>query len=487
MSLLLLSVLDSLDTSDPAKLLGTVLIIALTLLFFNSACNCGALSNAGAQHQRQVRNARALRQTKVMNNKSNKRWNFATTAPTPTFQHPTSVALTGARGMVGTGVIKTLIAGGKCKQVVMLDLLPEAKDFKTMAATALKEHGVTLHYISADITDRNAMCDPDGAVQTVLKNADVKAMLHIAALVGPFFPTAAYLRVNYDGTINVLDACKAAGIGAVVDCSSPSTRFDGSDIRGANEDEIWESLGQQYQGLHEYARTKALGEGAVLKAAKETNLSTCAVAPHQVYGPSDRLFLPSLLRNAKKGVLRVMGTGDNCVSFTHESNIAHALLLAAGALVAHEEWKSAGKPTKGPLAILGKAGAKVNGEYMVVTDATEDSPAGLAINFWDAIDDAAKQVGIPPIRSGMKGACRLPYYALLVPIAYAGKIFTAVTGRFINITPFTIRMLVIDRYFDIGKAKVLLGYAPLVSFDDPEGWRAAVTAVYERTAKDEKW
>ena len=142
------------------------------------------------------------------------------------------------------------------------------------------------------------------------------------------------------------------------------------------------------KGLHEYARTKALGEEAVLKAAKETELSTCAVAPHQVYGPSDRLFLPSLLKNARKGTLRVMGYGQNCVSFTHESNIAHALLLAAGALVAHEDWKKAGCPNEGKIAKLGKAGAKVNGEYMVVTDATDEYPAGklklfsLFLFFW---------------------------------------------------------------------------------------------------------
>jgi nucleoside-diphosphate-sugar epimerase len=312
-------------------------------------------------------------------------------------------------------------------------------------------------------------------------------MLHIAALVGPFFNIPLYLKVNYQGTLNVMDACKAAGIGALVDCSSPSTRFDGSDIRGMNEDEVWKSLNERYQGLHEYARTKALGEGAVLRAAKETELSTCAVAPHQVYGPSDRLFLPALLKNARKGVLRVMGYGNNCVSFTHESNIAHALLLAAGALVAHEDWKKAGRPDTGKLAVLGKAGAKVNGEYMVVTDATDEHPAGLAINFWDAIEDAMIQTGIGSIRSGSKGLCRLPYYGLLLPIAYAGKLFTAITGRFVNITPFTIRMLIIDRYFDIGKAKVLLGYKPLVSFNDPKGWKEAVKLVYERTAKEEGW
>ena len=481
--LVLCSVLS--DTyADNSIALATCFCLLATCMF--SIFNCKNYSAPNAKKQRRVRDAQAQLQTQQMNDKSKTIWNKA--APPPAFEHPVSVALTGARGMVGTGVVSTLIQGGRCKHIVMLDVLTEADDFQAQAEAAFNDHGVRLHYVCADITNKHDMCDPTGLVQTTLKQANVQVMLHIAALVGPFFPTPAYLKVNYQGTLHVLDACKVANVGAVVDCSSPSTRFDGSNIRGLNEEEVWTSLNQSYQGLHEYARTKALGEQAVLQAATTTKLSTCAVAPHQVYGPSDRLFLPSLLRNAKKGRLRVMGYGNNCVSFTHESNIAHALLLAAGALVAHVEWKRKGSVDDGSaLCVMGKAGAKVNGEYMVVTDATSEYPAGLAINFWDAIDDALVQTELGPIRSGAKGICRLPYYGLLLPIAYLGSVFTRITGRFVNITPFTIRMLVIDRYFDIGKASALLGYTPLVSFDDPRGWRASVEACYTYVAKEDGW
>ena len=62
-----------------------------------------------------------------------------------------------------------------------------------------------------------------------------------------------------------------------------------------------------------------------------------------------------------------MGDGNNCVSFTHETNIAHALLLAAGALVAHENWKQEGKPIdNSELSVLGQAGKKVNEKVVSV-------------------------------------------------------------------------------------------------------------------------
>ena len=61
-------------------------------------------------------------------------------------------------------------------------------------------------------------------------------------------------------------------------------------------------------------------------------------------------------------------------------------------------------------------------------------------------------------------------------MAYAGAAITALTGRFVKLTPFTLRMIVIDRYFDVGKARALLGYTPQVNFYDKEGWMAAVDA-----------
>ena len=60
-------------------------------------------------------------------------------------------------------------------------------------------------------------------------------MYHIAALVGPYHPKELYYKVNYEGTVNIIDACKELGIGKIVMSSSPSTRFDGSDVEGLRE------------------------------------------------------------------------------------------------------------------------------------------------------------------------------------------------------------------------------------------------------------
>lgn len=135
----------------------------------------------------------------------------------------------------------------------------------------------------------------------------------------------------------MIAACLECGVHKLVDCSSPSTRFKGGsyggDVTGQTEQEMpypasfshewvtaWSSsvLCLEVSSLaldfssncvpwSRYARTKALGEQAVLRANGEkgknkagVELLTCAVAPHQVYGPTDTLFLPAMLDTASR-------------------------------------------------------------------------------------------------------------------------------------------------------------------------------------------
>lgn len=80
-----------------------------------------------------------------------------------------------------------------------------------------------------------------------------------------------------------------------------------------------------------YAETKAKGELAVHKACSD-ELLTVSVAPHQVYGPYDSLFLPKLLETAGSGKLRIFGKGANKISLCHVDNYCHGLICGADAL-----------------------------------------------------------------------------------------------------------------------------------------------------------
>jgi nucleoside-diphosphate-sugar epimerase len=183
---------------------------------------------------------------------------------------PQSCLVTGGSGFVGQRLVEMLVERG-CKRVVSFDIAPTPKDAKQC-----KE----IEYVQGDLTNYDV----------VLKAAKgVEAIFHIAALVGPYHPKDAYVKVNYEGTLNILNACKQLGIKRLVMSSSPSTRFPYPDpnVDNLTEDELFQKNKGDYAPyfLQPYAETKALGEKAVLDACgnKEGDLLTIAVAPHQVH------------------------------------------------------------------------------------------------------------------------------------------------------------------------------------------------------------
>jgi len=197
--------------------------------------------------------------------------------------------------------------------------------------------------------------------------------------------------------------------------------------------------------VQEYAKTKAEAELMVREACSE-NLLTIAVAPHQVYGPRDNLFLPNILEVSGLGKLRVFGPGRNRICFTHVDNYAHALVLGEKAL------------TPGHPAL---------GKFYIATDGdTHPHPEGYCI-FWDHIDSVITAVGFKPIRD----KCHLPGWLMM----FVGWLCQTVGGWFglkPKLSCFSVRMLLMNRWFRINAIERDLGYKPVIDFQ--EGWADTV-------------
>lgn len=353
---------------------------------------------------------------------------------TPGFRNvPRTAIVTGAGGFVGQRLVEMLVERG-AERVIAFDIKPPPEPFDHPA----------IEQVLGDISDEAAVLDAFDSVE---------CCFHLAALVGPYHEENMYERVNYGGTLNVLKACREHGIQKLVMSSSPSTRFPWPDpeVAGLDEDQLEEKNGGRYspQFHSTYARTKAMGEKAALEACSD-ELRTIAVAPHQVYGPRDPLFLPAILDAARGGKLRVFGEGQNRISFTHVDNYCHGLILGAEAL---------------------HPGSKAQGKFYIVTD------GGWQL-LWDALDRAITGVGLPSIKTRRA----LPAW-LMMGAAHAtmrvGKLMSLVSGtpyphvmKRLKLDTFAVRMLLIHRWFDIHRAVEDLEYEPVLSFD--EGWEQTI-------------
>ena len=54
------------------------------------------------------------------------------------------------------------------------------------------------------------------------------------------------------------------------------------------------------------------------------------IRPSNVWGAGDLVILPRVAMAARKGILHPMGSGERAVTPCHVSNLARALILAAG-------------------------------------------------------------------------------------------------------------------------------------------------------------
>merc|ERR1712071_145061 len=161
-------------------------------------------------------------------------------------------------------------------------------------------------------------------------------------------------------------------------------------------------------------------------------MGTISVAPHQVYGPHDTLFLPSILDAAGSGKLRIFGKGENKISVCYVDNYCHGLMCGADALT---------------------PGSSVLGKFYIITDDQDEY-------FWRMINDAGMEMGFQDLFSKF----HLPVWLLLF-VAHVLEIIGNIINKKFLLSTFSVKMMIIDRYFIIKNAKNDLKYSPLVEHD----------------------
>lgn len=238
------------------------------------------------------------------------------------------ILLTGGSGFLGTAIINELLDA---------DSPLPLKALRVMDLQAPADMGdARISFMQGDVSRREAVSQACAGMDLVF---------HAAAIVDWGTKSEKeIMEVNYQATLNMIEACKANEVKALVFTSSLDVLFDGNPLVDVDEE-------TPYPEKHStsYCRSKYLAELAVLKANGE-GLKTCSIRPSDIYGERDPYHIGSLIDMARGGFYVRLGNGRSRCQHVYVGNIAQAHVLAAADLL-KEKSRAAGQAyfiTDGP-------------------------------------------------------------------------------------------------------------------------------------------
>jgi dihydroflavonol-4-reductase len=216
------------------------------------------------------------------------------------------VGVTGASGFIGSAVVRVLTARG-ASPVALVEPGAEMANLD----------GLDVERIEADVRDAEGI---GGAVR------GCRALFHVAALYRFWArDNRQFYDINVGGTLNVLDAVRAAGVERMVYTSTVGTLgLDAADHGVAADERNYPDVSHLFGS---YKRSKYVAEHEVLRAAAQ-GLPVTLVMPTFPLGPRDRVPTPTgnLILEYLNG--RVPGFVDTTLNVAHVDDVAEGHVLA---------------------------------------------------------------------------------------------------------------------------------------------------------------
>jgi nucleoside-diphosphate-sugar epimerase len=163
--------------------------------------------------------------------------------------------------------------------------------------------------------------DDVAAMSAGMRGCDVA--FHCAATLGDWGDRAAFEHGNVQGTRNVLEAARLAGVGRVVHVGTEAALLAGDPLVMVDETA---PLRPDSPAL--YSSTKAKAEQEVIAAAGD-ELEALVVRPRLVWGVGDTTILPVIVEMVNSGRFAWIAGGRHMTSTTHVDNVIEGLVLAA--------------------------------------------------------------------------------------------------------------------------------------------------------------
>ncbi|MCK5563849.1 MAG: SDR family oxidoreductase [Planctomycetes bacterium] len=230
--------------------------------------------------------------------------------------------VTGGAGFIGSNMIRFLLDKGETVRVL--------DNFETGKHENLEEIKADIEIIEGDIRD-------EAVVAKAVKGVDV--VYHLAALGSvprSIDDPKTTHEVNVDGTFNVLEACRAAGVRRLVFASS-SAIYGECPVLPQHEE-------LPIAPISPYGATKAIAEIYFRAYYQTYKFETVCLRYYNVFGPRQDpnsqyaaaipLFVSALMRDQQPGIF---DDGEQSRGFTYIDNVMNANWLAANAKETHGE------------------------------------------------------------------------------------------------------------------------------------------------------
>jgi nucleoside-diphosphate-sugar epimerase len=255
-----------------------------------------------------------------------------------------NILVTGGAGFLGQAIVNELLDANSPLGVQSLRVfdLKEKERFSDER----------VQYVKGDVCQQDEISRACSGIDLVI---------HTAAIVdwGTKSPKEVY-QANFEGTKNVIAACRENNVSMLVYTSSLDVVMTGKPLVNIDESQPYAT-----KHLNMYCESKCLAEQYVL-AANSERFRTCALRPADIWGEGDPYHILPLIQMAKSGFYTRIGDGTALSQHVYSGNMAWAHVLAAKALVDGNE--------------------NIRGKAYFITD-TESS------NFFTFFDDIVSRCG----------------------------------------------------------------------------------------------
>lgn len=221
------------------------------------------------------------------------------------------VLVTGGEGFIGSTLVDHLLAAG-----AEVRALVHYKPYGTAGWLAGRDDEVDIQ--AGDIRDA-------GRVLEVVEDRDV--VFHLAALIGipySYLAPESYVQTNVTGTLNVLQACRRAGVGRLVHTSTSETYGTAITVPISEEHPL--------QPQSPYSASKIGADMMALSYAASFGLPVAVVRPFNTYGPrqSARAVIPTILGQLHAGAREIrLGSTTPTRDFNYVDDTVRGFLAVA--------------------------------------------------------------------------------------------------------------------------------------------------------------